>query len=168
MITKECTKCYVEKPLEDYHNLKTGKYGKCSYCKECAKNWQKEWRDENKDHVQKRVNKYYSKRRKEDKSWYFSEMLRNQVRRYIINKKGKKTEEILGETFYNVRKYIEEQFVDGMNWDNYGEWHIDHIIPLSSGINREEYIKLNHYTNLQPLWAKDNMQKKDKLDWQKE
>jgi hypothetical protein len=49
-----------------------------------------------------------------------------------------------------------------MTWDNQGKWHIDHIIPLSSGNTEEEIIKLCHYTNLQPLWAIDNMKKGSK------
>jgi hypothetical protein len=52
-----------------------------------------------------------------------------------------------------------------MTWDNYGRggWHIDHIIPSSSAIDIESLIKLQHYTNLQPLWAIDNMKKGSKL-----
>jgi len=57
---------------------------------------------------------------------------------------------------------LEHQFKEGMNWDNQGKWHIDHIIPLSSGNTEEEIIKLCHYTNLQPLWAIDNMKKGSK------
>jgi len=54
--------------------------------------------------------------------------------------------------------HIESQFVEGMSWDNWSSngWHMDHIIPLSKG-------GTNHYTNLQPLWAKDNLSKSDKL-----
>ena len=51
------------------------------------------------------------------------------------------------------------QFTEGMTWDNYGEWQIDHIVPLSSGETLEELIALNHYTNLQPLWADENNRK---------
>ena len=50
-----------------------------------------------------------------------------------------------------------------MTWDNYGEWHVDHIIPLSSAENEIELIELCHYRNLQPLWAKENLMKKDKI-----
>jgi hypothetical protein len=50
-----------------------------------------------------------------------------------------------------------------MNWDNRDKWHIDHIIPLASAKSPEEVEKLCHYTNLQPLWASDNMSKGAKL-----
>lgn len=46
-----------------------------------------------------------------------------------------------------------------MNWDNYGEWHIDHIKPLAIAKNKKEIECLFNYKNLQPLWAKDNLSK---------
>jgi hypothetical protein len=50
-----------------------------------------------------------------------------------------------------------------MSWDNYGEWHIDHIIPLSFAKNEDEIMKLCHYTNLQPLNGIDNIRKSNKI-----
>jgi hypothetical protein len=50
-----------------------------------------------------------------------------------------------------------------MTWDNYGEWHLDHIKPISLGKTEEEVIQLYHYTNFQPLWAKDNVVKYNKI-----
>mgnify|MGYP002132731409 FL=1 len=49
-----------------------------------------------------------------------------------------------------------------MTWDNYGDWHIDHIIPLNSAQTEEDLYKLCHYSNLQPLWALDNLKKGSK------
>ena len=51
-----------------------------------------------------------------------------------------------------------------MSWDNYGLWHIDHVKPLCLANDNNELIKLNHYTNLQPLWAEDNIKKNRKYD----
>jgi hypothetical protein len=58
-----------------------------------------------------------------------------------------------------LKQHLENQFQSGMNWKTYGKygWHIDHIIPLSSAKTEKELYKLCHYTNLQPLWAKDNL-----------
>jgi hypothetical protein len=50
-----------------------------------------------------------------------------------------------------------------MTLENHGEWHLDHIIPLASATTEEEIIKLNHYTNFQPLWAEENLSKGDRI-----
>jgi hypothetical protein len=55
-------------------------------------------------------------------------------------------------------------FMAGMNWSNHGKWHIDHITPLSSAKTADELYTLCHYTNLQPLWAIDNLRKHDKIE----
>ena len=77
--------------------------------------------------------------------------------------KNNKTFEVVGCTPEELKNHIESKFLVGMSWENQGDWHIDHIIPLSSAINEDEIIKLCHYTNLQPLWALDNMKKGSKL-----
>jgi hypothetical protein len=69
----------------------------------------------------------------------------------------------LGIDYEGFYKHIENQFTDGMTWDNRGLWELDHKIPVSLGKTEEEIIKLNHYTNFQPLWKKDNIVKSDKV-----
>ena len=78
-------------------------------------------------------------------------------------KKNNKTFEIVGCSPQSLKEHLEKQFVNGMTWDNQGKWHIDHKIPLASAKTEEELYKLCHYTNLQPLWAEDNMKKGSKL-----
>lgn len=75
----------------------------------------------------------------------------------------KKKLSYLGCSKIELKEYIESQFKPGMDWNNYGKWHVDHIRPLSS-FNlsvEEERIKAFHYSNLQPLWAVDNIKKSD-------
>lgn len=80
-------------------------------------------------------------------------------------KKSTKTEKMLGCTFEEFKAYLESKFEPGMTWENRGlyGWHIDHIIPLSSAQDQDELEKLCHYTNMQPLWAKENYSKGSKL-----
>jgi hypothetical protein len=81
------------------------------------------------------------------------------------NNKSASTLNLLGCTVEFFKNYIEAKFVSGMSWDNYGEWHIDHIKPCASfdlSVDSEQ-IACFHYTNLQPLWAKDNISKGARL-----
>ena len=70
---------------------------------------------------------------------------------------------MLGIEWEELKTYIEAMFTDGMTWENYGEWHIDHIYPLSKAKDENHLKELCHYTNLQPLWAEDNLSKGDKI-----
>jgi hypothetical protein len=78
--------------------------------------------------------------------------------------KRNKTFQMLGCTPQELILHIEKQFKPGMNWNNWSVhgWHLDHIVPLDSGKNQEEVEKLCHYTNLQPLWAEENLKKSNK------
>ncbi len=86
-------------------------------------------------------------------------------------KKSSKSEDILGCTLEEFLIHIESLFEEGMSFENHGQcrvgdcnvWHIDHKIPISSAKTEEDIIKLCHYTNLQPLWASDNLSKGKKL-----
>lgn len=78
--------------------------------------------------------------------------------------KSKRTEQILGCSIEYFVKHIELQFLPGMTWENRSEWHIDHIVPVSSARDADEVEKLNHFTNLRPLWAKDNLAKGAKME----
>jgi hypothetical protein len=106
-----------------------------------------------------------------DKNFCSDCSLKNNLRRRISialkskgGKKNTKTQEILGASLEIVKLHIEKQFEPGMTWENHGPktWHIDHKIPLASAKDGEELLNICHYTNLQPLWAKDNLRKHDK------
>ena len=79
--------------------------------------------------------------------------------------KTNKTFTIVGCTPAELKIHLEKQFKPGMTWWNHTPkgWHIDHIIPLASAETIEETEKLSHYTNLQPMWAKENMKKGNKI-----
>jgi hypothetical protein len=78
-------------------------------------------------------------------------------------KNGHKWEDLVGYTCDDLMSHLENQFKDGMSWDNKGEWHIDHIIPRSqfhfSSYNDADFKKCWSLDNLQPLWATENLTK---------
>lgn len=76
-----------------------------------------------------------------------------------LKKKNRRTLEYLGCSIEFLMGWLESQFVDGMSWERRGEIHIDHIIPCNTFDfnNEEEVYKCFHYTNLRPLWSKDNL-----------
>jgi len=95
--------------------------------------------------------------------------MREMVRRVIRGAKGKKnrpTVELLGYTPIEFMDHIAAQFTDGMSWLNHGEWHVDHIVPVIVMLRRGETCPkvVNALSNLQPLWAIDNMRKAAKCD----
>lgn len=72
---------------------------------------------------------------------------------------------ILGCSYDEFRVHIEKQFTKGMSWERFNEIHLDHIIPMASAKSFDDVYKLNHHTNLRPLWAKDNIKKSDSIDY---
>lgn len=70
---------------------------------------------------------------------------------------------VLGCTFDEFNAHLEKQFLRGMSWDNRNDWHIDHIVPLSTASTQDEVLALFHYSNLRPMWANDNIKKSDQI-----
>ena len=135
--------------------------------KEKIQKYNKKWRKKNKLLINKKKKEYYY-RRIVDIDYRILNNLRSRIRIAIKNgKKCSKTIDILGASIEEVRFHIQKQFKEGMSWENYGlyGWHIDHIIPCDkfdlSKTNDQK--KCFHYTNLQPLWAKDNIKKSNKI-----
>jgi hypothetical protein len=157
---KKCLKCNTIKNL-DCFGIRNDRLSKrMSSCKECRKKYTEENRE--------RINNYTLNRLKTDPLYKLTFSIRNNIRGCFKrgnNKfiKSKKTENILGCTIQEFIDFIQSQFQKGMTLENHGEWHLDHIIPLASASSEEEIIKLNHYTNFQPLWAIDNLKKSNKL-----
>ena len=81
------------------------------------------------------------------------------------NKKNGSAVKDLGCSLEQLKRHLEDQFISGMVWENYGKWHIDHIKPLVSFdlTDRKQLIDACHYTNLQPLWVEDNLRKGSKI-----
>ena len=109
---------------------------------------------------------YVKKRRKTDKLYALQTNMRSRFK-FELAKRGEtkwlKVNDYLGCSWIELRAHLEAQFSDGMNWDNYGEWHVDHIVPLAMASDKEQLVELCHYTNLRPLWAFDNISKGAKL-----
>jgi len=133
--------------------------------KERRKQYYQENKERNKHYYQEnkeRILEYHKQRRKIDPLYKLKRNLRSRTGDAFKRKsyrKTSKTAKMLGVPFEIAKDHIERQFTKGMTWENHGEWHIDHIIPLASAETESELIKLCHYTNLQPLWAMDNLSK---------
>jgi hypothetical protein len=136
--------------------------------------YQKEYYSKNSSLIYQRSKDYnkklYKKRYDNDPLFKMSRLLRCRTS-LCFSKFGvlktKHTLELLGESYDFIMKYIESKFKKGMSWSNYGHktWHIDHIIPLSTAKTVDELIKLCHYSNLQPMWAYDNLRKQGRIDY---
>ena len=150
---------------------------------ESIKQYQKEYYQKNKKSINKRNSDWLKDNRdkanKAVRLWRASgsetaqnDRLRNDLRKRILNAlngkdKSAKSMELIGCDINCLREHLESQFKDGMTWENRGlhGWHIDHIIPCASfDLSKEdEQKKCFHYTNLQPLWAKENLRKSDSI-----
>ena len=178
-----CTKCNETK----HHSLlaRRGKQ-RPHECKECRNKTSREKRSSNREEHAKKEREFYQKnkekindtrrknlQKRRDEDVQYRVMMSLHVRLYDAVKhqrgtKSAKTLEMLGSSVENLTKHLESKFAEGMTWENYGikGWHVDHIRPCASFDleDPEEQKKCFHWSNLQPLWAADNLKKSDK--WQ--
>jgi len=179
MYEKTCTKCRVQQSLDNFNKDKSRKDGFSSWCKKCFSNQCKKWYISNKDYAIRRTKQwqvenakqcqdngrqYKKKRIATDIYFKLGLSLRSRLSTAIKNgqKSGSAIKD-LGCTIDELKLYLESKFQPGMTWDNWGfkGWHIDHIMPISSfDLSDPEQLKVAcRYTNLQPLWAIDNLKK---------
>jgi len=149
---KECTQCLDFKKWKEFCYCKNTNDKKSIYCRECRSL-----------NIKLRLQTNINLR--------VSHVLRGRINTVLKgNKKSASTEELIGCTIEEFKRRFECLFIPGMTWDNHGagkngkgmkEWHIDHIIPCCKfNLSKdEEQRKCFHYSNLQPLWASDNMKK---------
>lgn len=122
---------------------------------------------ENKDKIRESRREYYRlymRKKRQDPEFKMKCRMRYMLRRVLEKTNGEKlsmSETMIGYTSLELKQHIESRFLEGMSWDNYGDWHIDHILPMKwfidEGLTDPKLI--NALSNLQPLWAEDNVRK---------
>jgi hypothetical protein len=153
----------------EYRKTARGKaYYTCQKEKERLKRYQKT--EKYKEYVKRyQRSEKYKQWRKNNINIRLGQSLRRRIRDILGSNRTSHTFELIGCSMAELKRHLESKFQPGMTWDNYGEWHIDHIIPLSSFgdlLKESEWQRVACiYTNLQPLWAKDNLAKGGKLFW---
>lgn len=128
--------------------------------------WYREWYKKNQKKIQAGQTILRRNKRRNNLQYRLACNLRNRLNKALKNlTKSESTKKLLGCTMEELKTHLQNQFSIGMSWDNYGQWHIDHIRPCSSFdlSDTEQVNQCFHYSNLQPLWAKDNWSKGSKL-----
>lgn len=194
---KVCTRCKIKKPLVEFNKNSRLASGYTSACGECRKTDWQSWINIGKNrksvNLKKRIHrlttegreqekkrlKLYKKRKNELESikaatnpfFKLNRNMRSRINNSLRSngsKNGRKWEGLVGYSTQELKKHLEKQFIPGMTWENYGEWHIDHIIPVSAfNFSKPEDIDFKRcwaLKNLRPLWASDNISKNDRLD----
>lgn len=129
------------------------------------------YKEKNREKRKPLNNQYMINRRRSDEQFRLIGVCRCRIYKALIEQDVEKqmpTKELIGCSVTDLKKHIESKFKDGMGWENYGlsGWHIDHIKPLSlfDLSDPVELLKACHFTNLQPLWAKENLSKGNRYD----
>ena len=171
---KKCSKCATVKSVDNYHKKGRTLRNMCKRCRSedsseyRKKNrkhileMKKQYRLHNRDKISKYLAEYNRKRRNTDIQFKIAKNIRSRIYDALKgNFKSGSGVQDLGCSITDFQEYFISKFTGRMSWGNYGEWHIDHIVPLCSFdlTNREQFLKACHYTNLQPLWAEENLRK---------
>jgi hypothetical protein len=127
-----------------------------------GKETRRKYKEKNKEKLRKERREYDKKRFKIDKEYKLLCAMRSNLYRAVKKEhKNGKTIELIGCSIRELKKHLEKNFTDGMSWENYGKWHIDHVIPCANyDLTQEKQQKeCFNWKNLQPLWAIDNFKK---------
>ena len=152
----------LEVKIKKIKNYKEWSKDKNNYLKEKHT----KWREKNREHVNKYAREYQKKRCVEEPKYRLGARTRTAV--YTCLKeanvtKYKSTFYLLGYTIEELMSHLESKFTEGMTWDNYGEWHVDHKKPMTlfefTSTDDEGFKECWALDNLQPLWGKDNLSK---------
>ena len=133
---------------------------------EHRKNYMKEYRERNVNKIREQKRKYEKDRKDNDPFYKLCCYTRTAVYTCLKERsvdKYSNTFDILPYTLEELISHLENNFTEGMSWENYGEWHVDHIKPMASftfdTIDDDSFNECWSLSNLQPLWAKDNLSK---------
>jgi len=160
---------YLSKIYKNKHRQRYRVYQKEYYKnnKENRKRYIKSYREKNKTEINRKFSIYERERKKKDPLFKLKKLIKSKILTALKGKSHKKknsSKDILSCSYEEFKSYLESKFEFWMNWDNHGLWNgefnfgwdIDHIIPISSAITEDDVLKLNHYSNLQPLCSHIN------------
>jgi len=152
-----------ERRNNEEHRIKKREYQKSEKYRKYRREYQKL------DRYKQRRRIRHTRRYTGDVNYRLNITCRTMLRKVLAKTKQRKSGSVktmMGFSLDQFRQHIEKQFKDGMSWGNHGEWHVDHIVPVALMIRRgvRDHRVINNLNNLQPLWAFDNMSKKDRYE----
>lgn len=152
---RRCCECHASRQLNVYH-LKSPKE-KLEFNRAHARSWEQRKASSYKYEQKMYANDVEFRLKKCLRSRFYKAMSRDQ--------KLSSTLSIVGCSINVLREHLESQFFDGMSWDNFGEWEVDHVLPCASFdlTDPDQQRQCFHYSNLQPLWRADNRRKSCKI-----
>ena len=159
-----CKKCKKKKKISEFTTEKSGR--RHIVCLACRAERQERYYAVNRDEVNRRQSERHKRLAATCPEFAVLRRLRCRLRKFVAKKQYKSsTRHTLGIDLEGFLAHLESRFLPTMSWDNMNLWHLDHIKPCSlfDFKNPDEVAKCFHYTNIQPLWAKDNLSKNNRF-----